>query len=152
LAIYLSKKLRTTIGTIILLFNIILFIVAALLINVEIALYSILTYITASRSADYIIHGIEEYIGFSIISEKSEEIRKAITEETGYGATIYLGKRGYQKIEREHQDIDIIHTVITRLEVNKLHRLVDKIDEKAFIIEYPINDAKGGIIKKRQKN
>jgi len=150
LAIYLSKKFRTTIGTIILMFNIILFIVASLLINVEVALYSILTYITASRAADYIIHGIEEYIGFSIISAKSEEIRKAITEETGYGATIYKGKRGFRKSGMPEKDIDIIHTVITRLEINKLHRVIESIDSSAFIIEYPINDAKGGIIKKKK--
>lgn len=149
LAIYLSKRLRTTIGSIILIFNVLLFLVAALLINVEIALYSILTYITASKTADYIIHGIEEYIGITIISVKSEEIRKAITEEMGYGATIYRGKRGYRKIEHQNQDLDIIHTIITRLEVNRIHKVIENIDEKAFIIEYPINDAKGGIIKKK---
>lgn len=150
LAIYLSKRFRTTIGSVILIFNVLLFMVAALLINVEIALYSILTYITASKTADYIIHGIEEYIGITIISVKSEEIRKAITEEMGYGATIYRGKRGYRKIENQNQDLDIIHTIITRLELNRIHKVVENIDEKAFIIEYPINDAKGGIIKKKR--
>lgn len=150
LAIYLSKKFRTTIGSIILIFNISLFIVAALLINVEIALYSILTYITASRTADYIIHGIEEYIGITIVSVKSDEIRKAITEELGYGATVYMGKRGYGKTEHKEKELDIIHTIITRLEINKIHKVIDEIDSKAFIIEYPINDAKGGIIKKKK--
>jgi len=152
LAIYLSKKFRITIGTVILLFNIILFSIAAILINFEIALYSILTYITASKTADYIIHGIEEYIGITIISVKSEEIRIAITEEMGYGATIYRGKRGYRKIETSNNDLDIIHTIITRLEINKIHTVIDNIDDKAFIIEYPINDAKGGIIKKKKIN
>ncbi len=151
LAIYLSKKFRTTIGTTILIFNIILFCVAAILINLEIALYSILTYITASKTADYIIHGIEEYIGMTIISVESEEIRRAITEEMGYGATIYKGKRGYGK-RQNNLELDIIHTVITRLEVNKLYKVINNIDEKAFIIEYPINDAKGGIIKKKTNN
>ncbi len=150
LAIYLSKKFRTTIGTVILIFNIILFSIAAILIDLEVAMYSILTYITASKAADYIIHGIEEYIGITIVSEKSDAIRKAITEEMGYGATIYRGKRGYQKAKRENNDIDIIHTVITRLEVNKLHSVIHDIDEKAFIIEYTINDARGGIIRKKK--
>ncbi len=150
LAIYLSKKFRTTIGTVILVFNIILFSIAAVLIGLEVAMYSILTYITASKAADYIIHGIEEYIGITIISEKSDAIRKAITEEMGYGATIYRGKRGYQKNERENNDIDIIQTVVTRLEVNKLHSVIQGIDEKAFIIEYTINDARGGIIRKKK--
>ncbi len=149
LAIYISKKIRTTIGTVILMFNVVLFLIAALLVNVEVALYSILTYITASKTADYIIHGIEEYIGFTIISEKNEQIRKAITEEMGYGATVYLGKRGFRKNADADPSIEILHTVVTRLEINRLHAIIDKIDETAFIIEYPINDAKGGIIKKK---
>jgi len=148
LAIYLSKKIRTSIGTIILFFNIILFIVAAILLNFEIALYSILTYITASKTADYIIHGIEEYIGFTIISTKNEEIRKAITEELGYGATIYIGKRGYQNKENTNNELEIIHTIVTRLEINKLYKVIENIDDKAFVAEYPINDTKGGMIKK----
>jgi len=152
LAIYLSKKIRTSIGTIILFFNIILFIVAAILINFEIALYSILTYITASKTADYIIHGIEEYIGFTIISIKSEEMRRAITEELGYGATIYNGKRGFRNLETKNNDLEIIHTIVTRLEVNKLYKVIDNIDDKAFIIEYPINDTKGGMIRKKKIN
>ncbi len=150
LAIFLSKKIRTTIGVIILIFNIILFVIVALLINIEIALYSILAYVTASKSADYIIHGIEEYIGLTIISEKSEEIRSTLTEQLGYGVTIYNGKRGFSKRYKAGEDIDIIHTVVTRLELNKLHTVVDNIDPDAFIIEYPINDAKGGVINKKE--
>lgn len=152
LAIYLSKKFRISIGTIILAFNIVLFIVAAILINFEIALYSILTYITASKTADYIIHGIEEYIGFTIISSKSEEIISAITLKLGYGATIYKGKRTFKTEANTNNELDIIHTIITRLEINKLHKVVENIDEDAFIIEYPVNDAKGGMIKKKIMN
>ena len=152
LAIYISKKIRITIGSVVLVFNIALFIIAALLLNVEIALYSILTYVTASKAADYIIHGIEEYIGLTIISEKSNEIRKAITEQLGYGATVYKGKSGVSCEGKEHRDIDIVHTVVTRLELNKLHEVLDDIDPSAFIIEYIINDVKGGMIKKREMN
>ncbi len=151
LAIYLGKKIRVTLGTVILIFNVILFIVAAWLINLEVALYSILTYVTASKAADYIIHGIEQYIGITIISEKSEEIRAAITSQMGYGATIYQGKRGFRKETKTEAGIDIIHTVITRLELNRIHAVIDSIDEHAFIIEYNIHDAKGGVIKKRTK-
>ncbi len=152
LALYLSKKFRTTLGTIILILNIFLFAAAALLINVEIALYSILTYITASKAADFIIHGIEEYIGVTIVSPKSEEIRIAITEELGYGATIYRGKRGFRSTQVADNELEIIHTVITRLEINKLHSVVESIDDKAFIVEYKINDTQGGIIKKKNPN
>lgn len=151
LAIYLSKKLKITIGTVILIFNVLLFMIAAWLVSIEIALYSILTYVTASKAADFIIHGIEEYIGLTIISSKSEEIRIALTEEMGYGATVYKGLRGFRKNMEDHShDIEIIHTVITRFELNRLHAVVDTIDSNAFIIEYMVNDTKGGIIKKKE--
>jgi uncharacterized membrane-anchored protein YitT (DUF2179 family) len=149
LAIYLSKKTRSSIGSIILVFNIILFMVAAILINLEIALYSILTYISASKTADYIISGIEEYIGVTIISIKSNEIRVAITEELGYGVTIYKGGGGYKKEEKTETEIEILHTIITRLELHKIRAVIENIDDKAFVIEYNIKDTKGGMIKKR---
>lgn len=149
LAIYLSKKFKTTIGTIILIFNVILFLIAGLIFNVEIALYSILTYVSASKTTDYIIHGIEEYIGVTIISQKSQDIRAAITQNLGYGVTIYKGKGGHQNEEASYYEYDIIHTIVTRLELYRLHKEVDKIDGNAFIIEYNINDTRGGMIKKR---
>jgi uncharacterized membrane-anchored protein YitT (DUF2179 family) len=149
LAIYLGKKFRTTIGSIILIFNIILFLIAAWVIDVEVALYSILTYLVASRTTDYIIHGIEEYIGITIISAKSEEIREAITENMGYGLTIYQGKRGYKKMPHLTAEIDIIHTIVTRLDLRRIHTLVEGIDPQAFMVEYNVNDTKGGVIKKK---
>lgn len=149
LAIYLGKKFRTTIGTVILIFNVVLFIIAAMVIDVEVALYSILTYLVASRTTDYIIHGIEEYIGVTIISAKSEEIREAITENMGYGLTIYQGKRGYKKMPHLTAEIDIIHTIITRLDLRRIHTLVEGIDPQAFMVEYNVNDTKGGVIKKK---
>jgi len=151
LAIYLSKRFRTTIGTIILILNVIIFLIAAMVINFEIALYSILTYMSASKTANIIIHGLDEYIGVTIISLRSETIRQVITEELGYGVTIYSGKQGYRKNKTDSHDIDIVHTIITRLELNRLHSTVEKIDPRAFIIEYNINDTKGGIIKKIKK-
>nr|WKN37708.1 YitT family protein [Tunicatimonas sp. TK19036] len=149
LAIYLGKKFRATIGTVILIFNVILFMIAAMVIDVEVALYSILTYLVASRTTDYIIHGIEEYIGVTIVSPKSEEIREAITETMGYGVTIYQGKRGYKKMPHLSSDIDIIHTIVTRLDLRRLHNLVEGIDPQAFMVEYNVNDTKGGVIKKK---
>jgi len=150
LALFLSKKFRTTIGNIILIFNVLLFSLAALLVNLEVAMYSVLTYITASKTADFIIHGIEEYVGVTIISAKSDAIRLAITEDLGYGVTIYKGKRGFRNEERDDNKLDILHTITTRLEINKLHKVVDSIDDKAFIIEYNVNDTKGGMIKKKK--
>lgn len=149
LAIYLSKKTGLTIGDIILILNIIIFSFGAYILSVEIALYAILTYLAASKTINFIIEGIEEYTGITIISENSEEIRLMITEKMGGGVTLYNGRGGYGKNDEISTQIDIIYTVITRLEIARLKTEVDKIDSKAFLIMSSIKDTKGGMIKKR---
>lgn len=149
LAVYLSKRIGLTIGDIILIFNTIIFLVGAYVLSVEIALYAILTYLAASRTVDFIIEGVEEYTGVSVISNKSEEIRLAVIEDLGRGVTLYSGKRGFGKNGNELQSVDIVYTVVTRLELAKLKREIDKIDPDAFIFMNSIKDAHGGVIKKR---
>lgn len=148
LAIFLSRKLGVTLGDVIIGINILIFLAAAHFLTVEIALYSMITYFSASRTLDFIIEGIEEYIGVTIISANNEEIRLMIIEELGRGVTIYNGKRGYSK-EGETKEIDIVYTVITRLELNKLNLEIKKIDQSAFVIMSSVKDTIGGMIKKR---
>ncbi len=148
LAIYLSKKMGTTIGDIIILINIFVFLAAAYLLSIETALYSMLTYLAASKTLDFVIEGIEEYTGVSIISEKSEEMRSMITEKLGMGLTVYKAKGGYGR-HGVHNEYDVIFTVITRLEIRKLNIEISKIDSKAFVVMSKINDTRGGMIKKR---
>jgi uncharacterized membrane-anchored protein YitT (DUF2179 family) len=148
LAIYLSKKVGVTIGDVIIAINVVIFLVAAYLLGVETALYSMITYFVASKTLDFIIEGIEEYIGVTIISNKSDEIRQMILHKLGRGVTVYNGKRGYGK-EFGAKDMEIIYTVITRLELNKLNSEIDKIDSSAFVVMNSVKDTKGGMIKKR---
>lgn len=149
LAIFLSRKLATTIGDIIIVINVIIFSAAAYLLSVEIALYSMITYLAGSKTLDFVIEGIEEYIGVTIISTRNEEIRQMIINDIGRGITVYNGKRGYGK-QGETRNIDIIYTVITRLELNKLNSQIHKIDANAFVVMSPVKDTKGGMIKKRR--
>ncbi len=149
LAIYISRRISLSIGDVILVFNIIIFSVATVTLSVEIALYAILTYLTASKTVDYVVDGIEEYIGVTIISDFSEDIRLAIIEKLGRGCTLYSGKKGYAKRGEKLKETDIVYTLITRLELTKLQTEVDKIDTDAFIVMHSIKDAKGGMIKKR---
>lgn len=139
-------------GSIILIFNIIIFSVAAYVFDIEIALYAILTYMAASKTVDFIVSGIEEYIGVTIMSDYSEEIRLAIIQKMGRGCTIYKGKKGYAQGGEELKDTDIVYTLLTRLELSKLETEIEKIDTKAFIVMHSIKDAKGGMIKKRPFN
>jgi uncharacterized membrane-anchored protein YitT (DUF2179 family) len=148
LAIYLSRKLGTTIGDIIIVINVIIFSAAAYFLSVQIALYSMITYLSASKTLDFIIEGIEEYIGVTIISGNNEKIKQMIIDKMGRGVTVYKGKGGYGK-HRQKGDIDILYTVLTRLELNKLNTEIEKIDKDAFVVMSSIKDTKGGMIKKR---
>jgi uncharacterized membrane-anchored protein YitT (DUF2179 family) len=148
LAIFLSRKFGTTLGDVIMGINIIIFSTAAYFLTIEIALYSMITYLSASKTLDFIVEGIEEYIGVTIISNKSEDMRLMIIETIGRGVTVYRGKRGFGK-RGETADVDIIYTVITRLEINKLNTEIEKIEPEAFVVMHSIKDTKGGMIKKR---
>lgn len=149
LALYLSRKTGLTIGDIILVINILIFSVAAWILSIEAALYSILTYLSATKTIDFIIEGIEEYMGVTIISAKSEELRLMIVEKLGRGVTLYGGKRGFGKRGDNLAPIDIVYTVITRLEIAKLNTEIERIDPNAFVIMSSIKDTRGGMIKKR---
>ena len=132
--------------------NIIIFSVAAYLLSIEVALYSILTYLAASKTVDFIIEGIEEHVGVTIISTKSEEIRVMIINKMGRGVTLYKGEKGFGKRGHNNNDINIVYTVLTRLEISKLNAEIDKIDKEAFVVMTSIKDTKGGMIKKRPLN
>lgn len=148
LAIALSRKIGTTIGDIIIIINIIVFATAAKFLGIEKALYSMIAYLAASKTLDFVIEGIEEYTGITIVSSHSDEIRLMIINVMGRGVTVYKGKRGYGT-HGNTNDIDIIYTVITRLEISKINNEILKIDPNAFVVMNSIKDTKGGMIKKR---
>lgn len=150
LAIFLGRKSGSTLGDIILIANVIIFSVAALLLSIEIALYAMLTYMAASKTVDFIIEGVEEYIGVTVVSSHSDEIRAMIIEKLGRGVTIYSGKRGFGKRGDSLNETEIVFTVITRLEIGKLQGEIKKIDPNSFIVMSSVKDTQGGMLKKRR--
>ncbi len=152
LALYLSRKGTLSIGEVIGVINLLIFLAAAILINVETALYAMLTYWVASKTVDFVVHGLEGYSAVWIISEHSEEIRQVITEQMGKGLTILKGKKGYQKTPHAHLDMEVLYTVVSRLEIVRLKNEIEQIDPKAFIIQQRVDDTKGGMIKRKIPN
>lgn len=148
LAIFLSRKLSMTIGDVLLVINIIIFSFGAYILSLETALYAILTYLAAAKTVDFVVDGVEEYIGVTIISEQHEAIRLMLTEKLRRACTIYAGKGGYGTRGISY-DKDIIFTVVTRLELARLETEVEKIDKSAFIIMGVVKDLKGGMIKRK---
>lgn len=149
LAIYLSKKLGLTIGDVILVFNVFIFSAAAYIVNTETAMYAMLTYFAASKTVDFIIEGIEEYTGVTIISVKHFELKEMIVSKLGRGVTVYKSNGGYGKQGVSNRNNDILFTVVTRLEVAGLNAEIEKIDPNAFVVMGSIKDTRGGMIKKR---
>jgi uncharacterized membrane-anchored protein YitT (DUF2179 family) len=143
LALILSKRSALAVGEIILIINIFIFTAAAVLLDVERALYSMLTYFCAAKMIEYVLHGFEAYNGITIISNQAETVRQQIIHETGRGVTIYKGKGGYTNEERQ-----ILFCVVTRLEVPAIKAVAQNIDPNAFIMVQTLNEASGGMFKR----
>ncbi len=148
LAIFLSRKLGTKVSDWVILINLVIFGAATLLLSLEQALYSLLTYLVASKALDFIIDGIEEYTGVTVISAQHSAIRKMLIEELGTGVTVYKGAGGFGFHDASAEQ-DILYTVITRLEIRKLTLAIQEIDPQAFITMTSINDVRGGMVRKR---
>ena len=131
------------VGDVILLLNIVIFSAAAFFLGVESALYSMLTYFAASKTVDFVIHGVEEHTAIIIMSEKNEEIRHAIVRCLKRGVTVFQGRGGLSYDEQ-----DILFCVVTRLEIGRVKSLVNEFDKEAFVVVHGLADADGGVVKR----
>ncbi|HEY0245672.1 MAG TPA: YitT family protein [Mucilaginibacter sp.] len=149
-AVLVSKRTQLLrVSDVVLLLNVVIFSTAALFLGVESALYSILTYVAASKMIDFILNGFEQYTGITVVSTKSDVIRRVITQRLGRGVTIYQGKSGYGKDGQVNAPRDIIFTVATRLEIPSIKQAILKVDPSAFIVQQSIDDTTGGLLKRK---
>jgi uncharacterized membrane-anchored protein YitT (DUF2179 family) len=131
------------VGDIILGFNILIFSVALTLLGVEPALYSILTYLAAAKTANFLIHGIEEYTAITIISNDSMAIKENLLNELNKSVTVYKGAGGVTEVEQ-----DILYCVVSKWEQGDIRNAAQDIDPDAFIVMQPLADVEGRFIKK----
>jgi uncharacterized membrane-anchored protein YitT (DUF2179 family) len=142
-ALILSKHSHLfKVGDLILGFNIVLFLLAMTVLSVEQALYSILTYVAAAKTLDFVIYGVDELTAITIISEQNAAIRASITETLGRGVTVYRGYGGKSGAEQ-----NILYCVVTRLEIGRIKTLIRSIDPRAFVVVHALSSAEGGVIK-----
>ncbi len=149
LAIFLSRKFGLKIGDFIIILNLFIFICAAYFLGIESSLYSMITYLAASKTVDFVLEGFEEYIWFNIITSEKEKMIDFIVNEMGYGVSIHENFYGYGNSGRS-ENVESIYTIVTRLEVNKLSQAVKQIDSSAFVIMHNVKDINGGKLKKRK--
>jgi uncharacterized membrane-anchored protein YitT (DUF2179 family) len=136
------------VGDVILILNIFIFLAAAFFLGIEPALYSILTYATASKMIDFLLHGIEEYTAITIISTEYEAIKDAIMNNLHRGLTVYRGHGGLGSSGVSDAEHEILYCVVTRLEIGNVKKVVDEIDPSAFVTTHALSDVQGGLIKK----
>lgn len=149
LAIQVSRRSSLSVGDFIAIFNLALFLGVAFLVNIETAMYSMLTYAAASKSVDFLVSGIEEYIGVTIVSPHYEKIRKMLVNDLQRGVTVYKTEGGYGKTGGNTEDRKALFCAVTRLEVTRLIMEIERLDPEAFVIQQSIKDTRGGMIKKR---
>ncbi|MFK7782338.1 YitT family protein [Psychroserpens sp.] len=147
LGVFINDRFGISIGKVILAFNVILFSITAFVISTEVAMYSILTYIVTAKVTDLVIEGFEDFIGVTIVSKDFAKIEAAIITQLGAGMTLYKGRKGFGSTG-EKQDFDIIHSIINRIDIKKMYRIVSNIDENAFIVEFDVNNVKGGVLRR----
>ena len=147
-AVFTRRKTGFSNSEIIMLINTIIFGIAAFQFGIETAMYSVITYFTATRATDYVVDGIEEFTAMNIISAQQEEIKSFLVNELGKGITVFKGERGYLPGSFDIKtDTQIIVTIVTRLEIKQIQDTIMKIDPKAFVYVQSIKEATGGILK-----
>jgi uncharacterized membrane-anchored protein YitT (DUF2179 family) len=149
LAVQVSRNTSLSVGDFITVFNVLLFCCVALLVNLETAMYSMITYVSASKSVDFLLNGVEEYIGVTVISPNNEKIRETLVTQLHRAVTVYKIQGGFGKRGEVHEDRKALFCVVTRLEVTRMISEIGKIDPEAFVVQHSIKDIRGGMIKKR---
>lgn len=150
IAVLTTKKIGVTLGEVILGLNSIIFLVAAIQFGIEICMYAMITYYTATKATDYVVDGIEEFTALTIIGQNQDAIKEIIVNDYKKGITIYKGERGYLPGAFDvKNECDIIVTIVTRLELLSIKNAIKNADPEAFMYVYNIKETSGGIIKKK---
>ena len=129
MAVIFAKRLGITVGTFVMIYNVLLYIVCGIIFQSWILpLYSIVTYTAALKTIDFIVEGIDRAKCAIIITEAPEEICKALGEAFGSGMTHMEAKGGYSNREKA-----MIYFVVNRYQVIRMRDIVHEIDRSAYI-------------------
>lgn len=133
MAVIFAKKLGITVGTFVMIYNVILYVICGFVMGSWILpLYSIVTYGAALKTVDFIVEGIDRSKAVMIITEKEKEVNAAILEAFEQGTTKIAAKGGYSNTDKT-----VIYFVVNRFQISRLRSLVHNIDPKAYLT---IND------------
>ncbi len=143
LAITLTKKFPVSVGEIIMFVNIFIYTCAGFIYGWDKAMYSALTYFTASRTIDVVLQGLNEAKSIFVVSDKNMEIGANIISQLDKSVTYIDAQGGYS-----HQEKKMLYCVVPRIELTKLKDIVNSIDPEAFIAIENVHEVDGKRIKK----
>ena len=150
--IYSQKRSGFTSSEIIMVINSLVILGAVFKFGPEVAMYSILVYFVAIKTADYVVDGFEEFTALNVVSKEYEKVKSLIVNDFGKAISVYKGERGYLpgSFHIKH-DCDIVVTIVTRLEIHRIKNAIYEIDPNAFFYVQSIKEVKGGLIRRPVK-
>lgn len=129
LSVIFAKRIGITVGTFVMAYNVILYVIAGIVMSSWVLpLYSIITYMAALKTIDFIVEGIDKAKSAMIITAKHSEINKALSEEFGSGITLIDAKGYYSS-----KNIYVIYFVVNRFQISKMKKIIHSIDKNAFV-------------------
>lgn len=144
MSLFLSKKFGFSVGEIIMSINLFVYFLCGFVFTWERAMYSILTYIIASKVIDIVLDGLNSSKSVQVISDKAFEIGRELVENLDISVTYMRGKGGYSGMEK-----NIIYCVVSRLELSKMKDVIKEIDPNAFMAIVDVHEAYGARLKKK---
>lgn len=129
LSVIFAKKLGLTVGSFIMIYNVILYVICGILLNSWILpLYSIVTYFAALKTIDFIVEGFDRSKAATIITVKPDEVSAALTEKFKSGLTRIDARGGFSNTPKT-----MIYFVVNRFQIARMKNIVHEIDETAYI-------------------
>jgi uncharacterized membrane-anchored protein YitT (DUF2179 family) len=129
MAVIFAKKLNITVGTFVMIYNVILYVVCGIVINSWILpLYSIVTYAAGLKTVDFVVEGFDRSKSVMIITDKAAEINTALMDEFKCGTTLMSGTGGYSNAQKT-----VIYFVVNRFQIYKMKNIIRAIDPYAFV-------------------
>lgn len=129
MSVIFAKKLGISVGTFVMMYNVVLYIICGLVMDSWILpLYSIVTYMAALKTVDFIVEGIDRSKGVMIITENPTEVAEVLMKTFETGATIMPAMGGYSKSEKH-----VVYFIVNRFQISRMRTLVHAIDPKAYM-------------------
>ncbi len=136
MAVIFSKRIGITVGTFVMIYNAMLYIVVGILLKSWILpLYSIITYAVGIKTVDFIVEGLDKAKSAMIVTEKHDEISQALSDTFGRGITLIDAEGFYSTSSKK-----IIYFVVNRFQIAKMKRVISDVDPSAFVTITDVSD------------